>query len=127
MFIVLILDIRIANMNMGTSDMWKVLYILSIAVFLNIWILGAYLFPLVAKFKNTAKNTVKNAAILAIRHLPVTIIIVLLNSLLPIIFIASIDLFLRALLIYSLIGFAFIAYMNSMLFLRIFDKYIEKE
>ena len=125
-FMILVLDIRIANINMEKSEMWKVLYIFSVAILIQLWILGAYLFPLISKFNNTAKNSLKNATFLALRHLPFTLMIVILNSLLPIIFIVNMEVFLYALLVYALIGFSLIAYVNSIWFQQIFDKYIEE-
>lgn len=87
----------------------------------------SYLFPLQAKFINTIKNTIKNALLMSIRHLPMTVLILIITiaPFLLIIFVPQ--LFSYGVLIFILIGFALIAFANSFLFTRIFNRYIPKE
>lgn len=83
-------------------------------------VLGAvFIFPMQARFKNTVKNTVKNAFLMALSHLPSAFLLVSIYAvpyfmlyfvpqLLPVVF---------------LLGFGSIFYFKSFLLLRIFKKY----
>lgn len=54
----------------------KALVIAVIAVGIIALMIAVYIFPLIARFENTTKNTVKNAAILAFANLPRTLAMV---------------------------------------------------
>lgn len=91
---------------------------------LFIWIiLYSYVFPLQARFDNTYRNTLKNAAYMAIGHLPYTVVIVLLNMI-PIVCFLSGELIMGVTApVFFLIGFSVIARINAILFEKIFAKY----
>lgn len=82
-----------------------------------------YVFPLLSKFENTLKQTIKNSLLIALANINKTLIIALLTAtfLLIIYFIPS------SLLIMIFFGFAFLCYINSFIFLKIFDQYIPEE
>ena len=87
----------------------------------------SYCFPLTAFFENTIGNTLKNALLMAIAHLPVSLLMAFLN-LLPIILLYFVtEFFLRMLFLFLLLGFAAIAYANALLLRQIFKRYIPKE
>ena len=78
-----------------------------------------YIFPMVAKFDNTTKNMFKLSFLMSIKHLPVSI------GMLVLFLIACVG----GYLIPPFAGFfiALSAFLNSYALMRIFDKYIPKE
>lgn len=87
-----------------------------------------YVYPLLAKFYNSVKNTFKNAILMAIRHLPYTILMLLICACpILILFIPSFQIQMSLIMLVILFGPAVIAYGNSHFFVKIFDKYIPKE
>ena len=87
-----------------------------------------YVYPLLAKFYNSVKNTFKNAILMAIRHLPYTILMLLICACpILILFIPSFQIPMSLIMLVILFGPAVIAYGNSHFFVRIFDKYIPEE
>lgn len=86
----------------------------------------AYAFPLQARFQNSMKNTLWNACILALRNLPVTVVIIGLGSI-PAVCIAMGPFTVMAVMpIFLVIGFSLIIWLNSLLLTVIFEK-IEEE
>ena len=85
-----------------------------------------YAFPLVARFENSVKNTLMNAILMSIKHLPYTLIMLVL-TLMPI---AGFGLFSQywgqIVFLDTCISFGVVAYMNSMLLNKIFNQYIEE-
>jgi len=81
---------------------------------------SAYIFPLIAYFDNTVKNLLKNALLLGIRHLPKTIVMIVLNVFPLLLFVFLPNLFVYIGFIWLLFGFSSIAYINSVLLLKIF-------
>ena len=95
---------------------------------LLIWMIGfSYTFPLFSKFENTIKNTMINALLMGIRHLPFTLIIIVLN-LTPLLAVLFLTQFLPLeLLLFLMFWFSAVAYVNGMLFHRIFAHYIPQQ
>lgn len=109
-------------MYLGGS--WNRLGIL-VGVLLCIWmILESYLFPLTAQFENNLTNTWKNAAYMAVRHFPYTIIIVILNGIPVFCFLAGGAILQVTLPIYLVIGFSLTAGINTRMFRTIFERYM---
>lgn len=86
-----------------------------------------YLFPLVAKFFNSTKNMFRNAFLMAIRHLPQTVVMAVISAGSVIITFLNGWTLTYGLLIWIMIGFALVAMANSWFLVRIFDKYIPEE
>lgn len=99
------------------------LRVLIMAVFL-LWMMEvSYVFPLIAKFENTVKNTMKNALIIAMTRVIYTVPIVCVN-LIPVgLIVYGGTPFLWGIRSYLLIGFAFFAFVNSFLFVKVFERY----
>ena len=95
--------------------------VLTIVLFL---ILSSYLFPMIAQFENTIGRTIKNAVLLAIGNLPTTILVSVLNAL-PILLVlfANARIFLKISIVWFLIGFAAVAWVNEKLLHRIFKRF----
>ena len=77
-----------------------------------------YVFPLLARFENTTKNTIKNAFILSIINIPYTLIFIIL-LVIPVVLTMYVWEFLPIML---MVGISMPAYLMSMLFVRIFRK-----
>lgn len=93
------------------------------AVALLLWLfVFTYTFPLIARFENTTKQTLKNAFSLMMTNVKATIALALIY-----ITVLTLCLFARPMkLLMVLFGFAFIAYCQSFIFKKIFEPY-EKE
>ena len=87
-----------------------------------------YVFPLQSKFENTIKQTIKNALLMSIANLfPRTVLIVILHAL-PIVFLLINPVMMAYVMPAMLFGgFAFIAYLSSLMLGKIFARYIPEE
>ena len=86
-----------------------------------------YVFPLLAKFYNTVKNTIRNALLMSLRHLPYTILMLLINIAPIIAMLLNTMIFSYGILAYFLLGFSTLAFANSFFLVKIFDKYIPQD
>lgn len=105
----------------------SVIALLVIVIGIFLIMTGVYLFPVLARFDNTVKNTVKNAMIMSIRHLPSTIVIVVLHGLPLMLSLVSIQVFIRGVFVVLLFTVSILAYFQSKLFSRVFSNYYPKE
>lgn len=120
------IDFRIVQQVESTGLLKVVTYGLYLVALIYAMILS-YIFPLLAKFDNTIKNTFKNALLMSIRHLPFTIVILLVGFA-PAIATLTIPIVLAyGLIVWIMVGFSLIAFINSLMFVRIFDHYIPQE
>ncbi len=123
--ILLFLDYRILSLSEGKGINFMTIGITVVSL------VGAmeltYAFPVLAKFYNTIKNTFLNAFLMAVRHLPQTIVMLAIPIAAAIFSISSGIVFAYAILAWIMIGFALVAYCNSWFLVRIFDRYIPKE
>ena len=84
-----------------------------------------YVFPLVARFENSIKNTLMNAVLMSIKHLPYTLIMLVL-TLMPLgAFVLFGKYWGKIVFLDTCISFGVVAYINSMLLNKIFNGYIE--
>lgn len=81
-----------------------------------------YVFPILAKFDNTVKNTMRNAFFMSIRHLPKTLLMVVIY-LIPLVLMY----FFNVAILLVFIMFSMEAYFCSKNFVKIFDLYLPKE
>ena len=124
--VLLYLDTNIAgNMGQTTGKILRMIF----AVFTLLYVMVLlYVYPVLAKFYNSIKNTFKNAFLMAIRHLPFTFLMLLICACpILILFIPSFQIQMSLILLFILFGPAVIAYANSHFFVKIFDRYIPKE
>lgn len=94
------------------------------AVFLGV--LSLYVFPLLARFDNTVMRTMKNAVLIAIRHLPSTVLILLIHAVPLLVAFVSIEAFVKGFIVIMLFAASPLAYLESKLFVRIFYRYYPK-
>ena len=88
-------------------------------------LIGAYIYPLLAQFDNTIKNTLKNAILLSIGNLPYSLVMAALNLSAPLLLLFATSFFLRTCIFWILIGGSLVAMLNSYLLRKIFKKYFE--
>ena len=125
--LIMIMDLRIVNGGnaAGVFSSPALGNVVMVAVFVMgivVLMTGTYIFPILAQFDNTVKNTIKNAFLISIRHLPYTIAMLVITAV-PV----ALIWFFPALLILVLIMFSATAYFNSKLFNKIFVLYMPKE
>ena len=83
-----------------------------------------YVFPMISKFENTIKNTMINSTLISIQNLPYTVMMVILN-LSPLLLISLFSSYWgQIIFFYTVIGFGIITYINSIIFEKIFNKFI---
>lgn len=97
--------------------------ILLIASFLFFAVV-TYIFPILAQFYNTVKNTFRNALLMSIRHILCTLVLLLITIIPFVLMLINEYLFSYLMLYYLLMGFGVMAYLHSLIFVKIFSKYI---
>ncbi len=120
---VLVLDFQIANM-IPVEGLSLTLRLASTMVSVIFIFALTYIFPIISKFENTMKNTIINSVLMSIQNLPLTIMIVILNLLPLILLNLFTGLWGRIIFFYMILGFGTTSYLNSILFNKIFSKYI---
>lgn len=125
--VLLYFDMNICRNIKGTlSQVLLVIFTMILVIYIMIFM---YIYPVLAKFYNTIKNTLINAFLMSVRHLPYTILMVLISAapVALLYFIQNGQTQLNILMVLILIGFSGVAYLNSFFFVKIFDKYVPKE
>lgn len=125
--VVMFLDFRIAGGG-NVADVFNDpavsnVVIVAVGVMAIVWFMTVtYVFPLLAQFDNTVINTIRNAFLISIRHLPYTFLMMII-AVIPVVLIW----FFPALLLIVLIMFSAVAYINSKFFNKIFVLYMPAE
>lgn len=115
-----------ASLHMQEVGAGILFSMLRISSYLGIPVLSIvflYVFPLLAKFHNTLKHTIVNAFLIALRHLPTTLIMAIITVFPVLLVFGARQIYLPALLFWLLAGCSLPAYFNSFLLNRIFDRY----
>ena len=107
---ILYMDLRIVGNIDGTMS--QVLYIVFFAFGILYMMVFLYIYPVLAKFYNSIKNTFRNAFLMAIRHLPYTVLMAVI-TLLPagVFFIKSFRIQSMAIMLLCMFGFALEAFL----------------
>ena len=123
---VLYLDLNVAkNMPGSAGQSFHVIFMAFVIIY---YVLFLYVYPVLARFYNTIRNTIKNALFMAIRHLPYTVVMVLIGLCpLLLLFIGSYQIQSTLFALFLVMGFGVIAYCNSFFLVKIFDHYMPKE
>ena len=123
---VLYLDLNVAkNMPGSAGQIFNVIFMAFVIIY---YVLFLYVYPVLARFYNTIRNTIKNALFMAIRHLPYTVVMVLIGLCpLLLLFIGSYQIQSTLFALFLVMGFGVIAYCNSFFLVKIFDHYMPKE
>lgn len=124
--VLLAIDISICRGTAGSLG--KVLIVIFMMILVIYLMLFMYIYPVLAKFYNTIRNTFINAFLMSIRHLPYTVLMILISAAPALVlFIPSAQVQSTVILLLVLLGFSGIAYINSHFLVKIFDKYIPEE
>lgn len=121
----LVLDIRVLNGMAGGTAPGLLRVGVEILALLGIMVLQ-YLFPSLARFEASLADTLKNACIMALAHLPKTALMT--AAVVGAVWITLINNTTIAvgLMVWPLIGFALMAFGNSGILRKIFDNYVPK-
>ncbi|MCI8997210.1 MAG: YesL family protein [Lachnospiraceae bacterium] len=121
----LILDMRICGTMYGSLAQ----FLMAAFWFLSLLflILLSYTFPVLAQFENSLRDTLKNAMLMALCHLPYTLLILLINLLPIFLFFFSPYYFFMSIPLWLFLGIAVLAWVNSHLFVKIFARYMPEE
>ena len=118
----LTLQLRVGQQN----SIYTVLFVLCLICLALYVAVVMYLFPLQAQFTNTIKGTLQNAFLMSIRHLPKTFCVAALPAVVCWLAMQNAGVFTFISVALFLIGFVFIAYLQSHLFVSVFDIYIKQ-
>lgn len=122
LIIVLVLDWEVVALMMSGNSA-KIMKIVLGVVTIFFLLTGLYIFPVLSRFENTIKQTVKNAFLISIMSLPKSIVIVIIH-LLPV---GLLLLSIQVLPFLFLLGMPVVAYLSSMMFVRVFKKFEPEE
>jgi len=103
------------------------LFVPFLTVFLGAVFVFSYTFPWVSQFRNSSKDTLRNALLLSLGNLPRTLAISAINLLPPVLFLFQYELFLKISFLWVALYFAAAAYMNSAILWKVFKPYYPKE
>lgn len=109
---------KIFNPESKFTNAMFILFILASIIWIYVTL---YVYPIQAKFENTIKNTIVNALYMSILNLPKTLLIVVMTA-----FPWVIMYFVERAVVFYVIVFSVVAYMNSFIFVRIFRVYENK-
>jgi len=105
---------------LGMQSAWTV--VLGVSCIFGIMIL-VYAFPLLARFDNTLRATLNNALLMAVRHFPVTVVILLVTVIPIIATFAGSRIVTFGIPFWAFFGFSLTALINSWFFRKIFAQY----
>ncbi len=111
----------------ATGMVFTVVRVLILASFVVYSMELLYVFPTLARFDNSVRVTMKNALFMAILDLPRTVFMLLIVGAAAFLTLYNGYTFWYGLLVWILLGFSTIAYVNSRFFAKIFRKYMPKE
>lgn len=108
-----------AILNYSELQFPRIVTILIIAVAIVFLMVSVYIFPILARFDNTIKNTIKNAFIMTVLNLPKTLLMVLVYCL-PV---AVVWIWSYATIFVIMFGISLPAYLSARIYSGIFKKY----
>ncbi len=118
--ILLAADVLLLFAGAFGDNLWMALVSLPAVVVMVL--ITTYVYPLMARFHNSFGQTLKNALLLSVGHLPISLVMGLLN-LAPVIWmLVSPDSFLKYFIWLLLVGFSGIAWINGKLLMKVFEK-----
>ena len=112
------------NNHGSQSFVVKVLTLIPSVLILTV---ESYIFPLQAHFDNKIKQTVRNSILICIAHFPTSLLVTVINLLPIITIVIDVEFFLKISAVLLLMGGATLAYINALLFQRVFAQYVSEE
>lgn len=114
---VMVVDYRIILYSGIAFASWMRIATLTVTAIIMLGIV--FVFPMQARFENTVKNTIKNAFLMALSHLPSAFLLIIVYAV-PYLILYFVPQLLPAVF---LLGFGCIFYFKSFVLLRVFKKY----
>ena len=106
----------------------RTVMLVGLTVLAVMWVMVfLYVFALQARYENTVKQTMKNALFMALLRLPYTVVLVLIDALLPLLPVFLPQTAPMVLFVWMVCGFAAVAYVGDLLVNRAFVKTFEEE
>ena len=125
--VLLAFDLYFCRVMQTQAAFYKVLsYLFMVGTAIYVMLL-TYIYPVLSKFYNTVKRTILNAFLMSVRHFPYTLLMLAITAAPGVIMFVVPNAFAYGLLFYVLLGFSVIAYIKSIFFVKIFDKYIPED
>lgn len=118
----MILGAELLTLLRMNTDMANVGIVIAMIPGLLILFIGLYVFPLLSRFENTTKVTVKNALLLSIANIPKTLLALIITITIPVVCFSDMKLF----PLIPICVFSVVAQLNSSLFYGIFEKLMPK-
>ena len=121
--VILYLDMHVAKAMPGSAG--QIFHVIFAAFAIVYFVLTLYVYPVLARFYNSTGNTIKNALLMSIRHLPYTVVMVLIELCPLLLFLVrSFRVQSTLFILFLIMGFGLIAYCNSFFLAKIFDNYM---
>lgn len=117
----LLFTVWFCTVNAGLNEWFPVVRTAAIIMIVVVFITFEYAFPLLARFDNTVRNTLKNAFMMSIRHLGWTIVMTVVFAG----FYVLIYFFERYIFPLLILGFGLIVFIDAFILNHIFKPYIE--
>ena len=97
-----------------------ILSVITLVILCNALLILGYVFPLLSQFRNTKRNTVKNALLLSIANLPLTLVIAVINCFPWVLLLMNLYAFIQLSFLWMVLYFAAAAYFNSRVLGKVF-------
>ena len=121
--VILYLDMHVAKAMPGSAG--QIFHVIFAAFAIVYFVLTLYVYPVLARFYNSTGNTIKNALLMSIRHLPYTVVMVMIELCpLLLLLVRSFRVQSTLFILFLIMGFGLIAYCNSFFLAKIFDNYM---
>lgn len=117
-----ILGLELTTLLKMNTSMADVGMVIAMIPGLLILFVGLYVFPLLSRFENTTKVTIKNALLLSIANIPKTLLALIITIAIPVVCLSDMKLF----PLVPICAFSVVAQLNSSLFYGIFEKLMPK-
>ena len=103
-----------------------ILFLFAMLVLLVVVLVFSYAFPLLSQFRNSIQDTLKNALLLSIAHLPRSILIAVINCFPWALLVLNLYAFVKLGFLWVSLYFAAAAYFNSRVLNKVFKPYWEQ-
>lgn len=121
--LIAIISFDIYYISLGNNNFTKVIVYLIGGIAVFIFFIIEYIFPILARFDNTIKNTIRNAILMVIANFPKTLIISASTLAFAYFTTFDADIYVYGVTFWFLCGFALLTFCNSFFFRDIFLKY----
>jgi uncharacterized membrane protein YesL len=118
--VVLVLDYRVILYSGIEFARWMKIAVITATVVIALGV--SFIFPMQARYANTVKNTIKNAFLMALSHIPTAVVLVAVWAVPGVIWYYLP----QSVVVLFLLSFGLIFMLHSFLIMKIFTKYEEK-